>query len=155
MKVPWRRRQKGIETDNGRGGYCAACDRTMRTGPDACLGWLPNVAHACCGHGVVVPYVVIGGEPNQDARTIDNPVRLEGRAAIDFFRDCGKGPPAHVPIKTRSDEPAFSRAVGAALDHATDIGDVVQVIRDLLVGPGEAALDDDGYYVAHDQRGKP
>lgn len=39
---------------------CAKC-RKMPTkeGHDACLGTLPNVKYACCGHGVWEGYVVL------------------------------------------------------------------------------------------------
>ena len=31
---------------------CAKCNKTVTLGkPDPCLGYLPDVAHACCGHG--------------------------------------------------------------------------------------------------------
>ena len=32
---------------------CAACQapRPPKEGPDPCLGWLPGVRYACCGHG--------------------------------------------------------------------------------------------------------
>ena len=31
---------------------CAACGRVFENKPDPCLGDLPGVEHACCGHGV-------------------------------------------------------------------------------------------------------
>lgn len=79
-------RRRGVDTSLGQAGYCAFCDRTMSDGPDACLGFLPGVSHACCGHGgVTEAFVVIGGEPDQDYSTIANPIRLSGAAALKYF----------------------------------------------------------------------
>jgi hypothetical protein len=63
---------------------CPACFelRTM-AGHDPCIADLPGVYSACCGHGVVEPYVNIYGEMT----------RLIGAAALDWFRRHGKGPP--------------------------------------------------------------
>jgi hypothetical protein len=38
---------------------CAACGlkRTEAYGPDPCLGYLPGVQNACCGHGIQYGYV--------------------------------------------------------------------------------------------------
>ena len=39
-----------FDTDNRR--TCPTCGLTPeRYGPDPCLGWLPDVQFACCGHG--------------------------------------------------------------------------------------------------------
>jgi hypothetical protein len=38
---------------------CARCGRVPTPeGYDACLGYIPNAASACCGHGVEVPFVL-------------------------------------------------------------------------------------------------
>lgn len=82
---------RGVETSLGQTGYCARCKATMADGPDACLGFLPGVSHACCGHGgACEPYVVIGGEPDQNAEEIDDPVVLRGDDALRYFRSLGK-----------------------------------------------------------------
>lgn len=45
-----------IVTDNRP---CARCGRPpTRDGHDACLGEIPGVLHACCGHGMEEPYVI-------------------------------------------------------------------------------------------------
>lgn len=66
-------------------------------GFDPCLGRLPGVSHACCGHGFTQPYVTLGGEPGQPAYTIEDFVTLRGEAALTFFRLLGKGPPGPAP----------------------------------------------------------
>jgi hypothetical protein len=52
-------------------------------GHDACLGTLPGVRNACCGHGCPADAYVqplVGG-------------RLAGEAALAFFAERGAGPP--------------------------------------------------------------
>lgn len=78
----------------GLAGYCDYCDRDMGDGPDACLGLIPGVSHACCGHGVVEDaYVVLGGPENVDAdcETYRN-LTLRGTVANAFFAliKCGE-----------------------------------------------------------------
>ena len=66
--------------------YCPECNLLMGEGPDICLGELPGVSHACCGHGDLKrAYVVIGGDPDQSCLTIRNGVQFRGRAALEFF----------------------------------------------------------------------
>ena len=55
---------------------CKRCLKTMKFGdPDPCLGVLPGVAYACCGHGVEEGYiyfhsgVVIRGEFTEIEKT--------------------------------------------------------------------------------------
>lgn len=36
---------------------CGHCGETCGDGPDPCLGYLPGVISACCGHGVTPPYL--------------------------------------------------------------------------------------------------
>jgi hypothetical protein len=77
-------------------------------GADPCLGWLTDVAHACCGHGFSRerdpwdrtgdsrrPYVVIspGYRPHTAPREIPDHVLLEGEDALAYFRSRGVGPP--------------------------------------------------------------
>lgn len=81
---PWPTR--GEDTSRGEAGYCPRCKRSMPTGPDACLGVLPGVSHACCGHGVTSrAYVVLGGLPDQHADTIVFPEILRGKLALRYF----------------------------------------------------------------------
>ena len=49
-------------------------------GPDPCLGLLPDVRAACCGHGVDEPYVVVGHGT------------VRGPQALDYFAHYGVGP---------------------------------------------------------------
>ncbi len=38
---------------------CPRCDRMATPeGHDACLGHIPNVKAACCGHGISEPYIL-------------------------------------------------------------------------------------------------
>lgn len=69
-------------------GHCGECDRNCEVlRPDPCLGWLPGVSHACCGHGdSEEAYVVLGGAPDQPISQIEGPtLTLRGQPAIDFF----------------------------------------------------------------------
>ena len=47
-------------------------------GADPCLGMLPGVWSACCGHGIEEPYVMLLGH--------------RGQEALDFFTHHGVGP---------------------------------------------------------------
>jgi hypothetical protein len=47
-------------------------------GPDPCLGMLPGVRSACCGHGIEEPYVAF--------------LQQRGQEALDFFAHHGVGP---------------------------------------------------------------
>ena len=49
-------------------------------GPDPCLGMLPEVKAACCGHGVDEPYVLMGHGT------------VRGPQALDYFAHYGVGP---------------------------------------------------------------
>lgn len=66
--------------------WCEVCERVCLGGePDACLGLIPGVSHACCGHGHVEPYVVLGGEPGESCQDIVRSVTLYGVEAECFF----------------------------------------------------------------------
>jgi hypothetical protein len=94
----------GALTDKGP---CALCGRVEQpeagllnsyTGVDPCLGLIPGVSQACCGHGFDQPYVVIGGQPGEyapeyEARTGKEVVVLRWDRALAFFRRMGVGPP--------------------------------------------------------------
>jgi hypothetical protein len=49
-------------------------------GPDPCLGMLPDVKAACCGHGVDEPYVLMAHGT------------VRGQQAFDYFAHYGVGP---------------------------------------------------------------
>ena len=57
-------------------------------GPDPCLGRLPGVVSACCGHGVEAPYVLCQGP---DAGSERGPM-LRGEDALGYFTRSGVGP---------------------------------------------------------------
>ncbi len=77
---------------------CDHCQLEYERGyrPDPCLGgYLPDVAHACCGHGDPLRAYVCGGEgavPDQGVPLIEKHWDLRGLAAIDFFAKLGIGP---------------------------------------------------------------
>jgi hypothetical protein len=59
---------------------CVQCGlRAAPDGPDPCLGLLPDVRAACCGHGVDEPYVLVHST-------------LRGQQALDYFAHAGVGP---------------------------------------------------------------
>jgi hypothetical protein len=71
-------------------------ERWPELGADACLGVLPDVAQACCGHGArSIPYVVIspGCHPYQWVSELPDHVTLDGVEALELFRSMGVGPP--------------------------------------------------------------
>lgn len=55
-------------------GHCGLA--STPEGHDGCLGTLPGVRNACCGHGVVEEAYV----------QLDDGTRLEGREALDAFQ---------------------------------------------------------------------
>ena len=60
---------------------CVQCGlRAAPDGPDPCLGMLPDVKAACCGHGVEEPYVLVGHGT------------VRGQQALDYFAHYGVGP---------------------------------------------------------------
>lgn len=74
-------------------GPCAACGLSCTQtasdthddygGIDPCIDFLiPGVSHVCCGHGGrSTPYITFGGEPGQEATTIENKLTLYGASA--------------------------------------------------------------------------
>jgi hypothetical protein len=59
---------------------CVQCGRLAAPdGPDPCLGMLPDVRAACCGHGVDEPYVLLH-------------CTVRGQQALDYFSTYGVGP---------------------------------------------------------------
>jgi hypothetical protein len=60
---------------------CVQCGLlSVPDGPDPCMGMLPGVRAACCGHGVEEPYVVVGHGT------------VRGQQALDYFAHYGVGP---------------------------------------------------------------
>lgn len=89
---------------DGSAGHCSHCDREMPDGPDVCIGLLPDVSAACCGHGwVEQPYVLF-----KDGR------RLEAREAIRWFAAAGTGPPPVDTVTVRLFEQYDGRLVVTA-----------------------------------------
>jgi hypothetical protein len=79
----------------GAVGWCAQCERVVPAGPDLCLGRLPGVDFACCGHGDTEgAYVSLS-----DGRD------HYGQAALDWFSAQGVGP-ATPPPATSADTSA-------------------------------------------------
>jgi hypothetical protein len=55
---------------------CAKCGKLpTKEGHDACLGTLPGVIDACCGHGVREAYIIF-----------ENGVTIRGRSVIEFVQ---------------------------------------------------------------------
>lgn len=65
---------------------CARCGRAPVNGRDACLGDLPGIISACCGHGVEPPY------------------RIECRRCGDCCRNNGPVPPIVAEMDTNAPE---------------------------------------------------
>lgn len=76
---------------------CAACgaDRPTDGGPDPCLGWLPGLRFACCGHGYrALAYLVWDDDP--DGQRV-----VRGLNAIRQLRELGGNPPYRVISRVR------------------------------------------------------
>lgn len=79
---------RGRDTKTGEAGYCENCQHHMPEGVDICLGIIPGVSHACCGHGIgQSPYVVIGGLPDQSTLDIKDKKTLYGEEALVWLRN--------------------------------------------------------------------
>jgi hypothetical protein len=78
--------QRGVDTTVGQPGFCEQCGHHMGDGPDVCLGLIPGVSHACCGHGdKTKAYAVLGGAPDVPAYLLADLVTLRGQDAVTFF----------------------------------------------------------------------
>lgn len=77
------------DDDRPSGEHCGHCGLEYELGyrPDPCIGgYLPGVAHACCGHGREwQAYVSLGGVPDQCATTIPGERTLRGPAALAYI----------------------------------------------------------------------
>src|SRR5215467_11081414 len=95
--------------NDGAAAYCPHCDQDVPDGPDLCLGTLPDVSEACCGHGwATQPYLLF-----TDGR------RLEARNAVRWFDDAGVGPPAVTTVAVRLFE-QYDGRVTATLEYDFD-----------------------------------
>lgn len=86
---------------------CAACGKTSDGsdrwgGPDPCLGRLPGLIGACCGHGVTPMYA-----------WTDDGVGYTHREAWRLFRSLGGNPPLR-PVKPGKVHPLNYQQVRAA-----------------------------------------
>jgi hypothetical protein len=61
----------------------------MPEGPDICLGWIPGVSQACCGHGKRVPFVHLAFQ--SDAPAESPHVIIAGEDATTFFELVKRG----------------------------------------------------------------
>jgi hypothetical protein len=68
--------ERGTDTRWGEPGHCSHCGADMPTGPDACIGMLPGVKEACCGHGKTGNAYV----------TLDDGTVLYGTDALRYMR---------------------------------------------------------------------
>ena len=72
--------------------FCSACGLEFAKGyrPDPCLGYLPDVAHACCGHGTIKNAYVCGWKDCQPDQSLNGGERpgfwiLRGDRALKYF----------------------------------------------------------------------
>jgi len=72
--------------------HCNHCNLDpTKEGHDACLGTLPNVMNACCGHGDVnLAYVQFN---HKDYQEDSNKQRLSGQVALDVMNQLKSGVP--------------------------------------------------------------
>jgi hypothetical protein len=78
--------------------HCDHCDRTIRHAePDPCLGYIPGVKTACCGHraeGTVVERPGHAWVMVVDAFVyFDDGRHFDGDEALGYFSSLGVGPP--------------------------------------------------------------
>jgi len=67
--------------------------------PDPCLGYLPGISHACCGHGKTAAAYCVGWDgckPNE-------PVLIEGRPRPNYFIYRGQYALEHMYLLKKSD----------------------------------------------------
>lgn len=85
---------------------CVHCGAEWENGPDPCLGILPGIAHACCGHGEIRPAYCVGwegckpGDSCYDKRDINkstyHPNGADGgHYEFDYETWDGRYPPKH------------------------------------------------------------
>lgn len=90
--------EESVARDRPSGVLCDHCGLEFEEGyrPDPCLGgYLPGVASACCGHGVLDEAVITVGDdalPDQVVEDLVNLRYLRGEEALEFFDRHGVGP---------------------------------------------------------------
>ena len=69
--------------------HCASCSAPRPTdgGPDPCLGWLPGLRVACCGHGYQRHAYAVHDDDFDGSRVV------RGKEAVRLLRDLGGNPP--------------------------------------------------------------
>lgn len=81
----WRYADTGALVSDEPARDCGLCGLPATgEGHDGCLGQLPHVENACCGHGHDLPYVAICGRSIRRC--------LRGEQALCWFELWGKGP---------------------------------------------------------------
>lgn len=51
---------------------CKYCGKLpSKEGYDGCIGFLPNVKYACCGHDIIKPYVIFNDGRTLEFKNID------------------------------------------------------------------------------------
>lgn len=82
----WRYEDTDEKTVGASVRPCGFCDAmATKEGHDACLGTIPDVANACCGHGESKTAYIVHGSDGE---------RVSGLAAMAMFAALGVGPPA-------------------------------------------------------------
>ena len=61
--------------NSGQHGSCGHCGEAC-DGPDACLGWIPGVSQACCGHGHIDSAFVYLGPSDGRCQILKGPDAL-------------------------------------------------------------------------------
>lgn len=94
--------------------------------PDPCVGMIPGVSHACCGHGVVQDaYVLLGGQPGQPADEGHPILDLRAGDAVAFFDHVRRARVVADSIeRLRSRDAEETAAIEAELAaHAAEAGE--------------------------------
>lgn len=66
--------------------FCLNCKKKRtKEGYDGCIGELPNVMNACCGHGETKMAYIQFEHKNYNAEP--NKIRIIGQEALDYIKD--------------------------------------------------------------------
>ena len=66
----WYYEADGVRVDDDPDRPCARCGRfPYPKGYDACIGYVPGVFSACCGHGVHEPFIIMDISPDTELDT--------------------------------------------------------------------------------------
>ena len=74
----WLYAENGLPVSDDPYRECGRCDRHNRHGHDHCLGTLPGVINACCGHGQDEEAYVV----------LDDGTRMSGAEALLWIAKC-------------------------------------------------------------------